>query len=167
MIESSPGAVGARSAVYAASASTIGATAVASGNNQPYYDAARDVMVTPSQSGTIPYVGSSRPGSFANAQPTTSRFEFVVRNGRVVDGPGQISVDHGSQVTMIVDSDVADALRVDGYNLVAPVVAGQPMLLTFVAEQPGRFAYRLGSGREIGVIEVGPPAPSGMRVGMQ
>jgi hypothetical protein len=66
---------------------------------------------------------------------------------------------------MIVDSDSPEALRVDGYNLVAPVTPGQPLLLTFVAEQPGRFAYRLGSGREIGVIEVGPPAP--MRVGMR
>ena len=166
MVQSSPGAVGSNAAVYAASAEYSQPQTVAAGNSQPYYDSARDVMVTPSQSGTVPYVGSSR-GQSTTAQ-TASTFELVVRNGRLVEGPGPIAVDHGSQVTMIVDSDVADQLRVDGYNLVAPVTAGQPMLLTFVAEQPGRFAYRLGTGREIGVIEVGPPQPAaGMRLGMR
>lgn len=146
-VSSSPGAVGSETRA-----------AVVTGSNEAYYDSARDVMVTPSLSGTRPYVGSSTGYGQANAAPA-STFEFVVRNGRLIQGPTAITVDHGSQVTMIVDSDSTDALRVDGYNLVAPVVAGQPMLLTFLAEQPGRFSYRLGSGREIGVIEVGPASP--------
>lgn len=166
VVQSSPGAVGSNSSVYAASAANSMPQTVAAGTAQPYYDPAQDVIVTPSQSGTVPYVGSSR--GYSTSAQTSSTFELVVRNGRLVEGPGQIAVDHGSQVTMIVDSDVAAQLRVDGYNLVAPVTPGQPMLLTFVAEQPGRFAYRLGNGREIGVIEVGPPQPSaGMRLGMR
>jgi hypothetical protein len=68
---------------------------------------------------------------------------------------------------MVVDSNMADSLRIDGYNLVAPIAANQPMILKFVAEQPGRFAYRLGSGGEIGVLEVGPPQPPAHRVGMR
>ncbi|THD03275.1 hypothetical protein B1810_11975 [Panacagrimonas perspica] len=163
IVQSSPGAVGRASAVVATSADQGHSRPVAASSAQPYYDRSRDVMVTPSQSGTVPYVGSSTRQA-GNAAPA-STFELVVRNGRLVDGPAAIVVDHGSQVTMVVDSDSPEALRVDGYNLVAPVTAGQPLLLTFVAEQPGRFAYRLGSGREIGVLEVGPPAP--MRVGMR
>ncbi len=153
----------------ASSAGAVGSqtpAAIVTGSNEAYYDSARDVMVTPSLSGTVPYVGSTSRSSQVSAAPA-STFEFVVRNGRMIQGPAAITVEHGSQVTMIVDSDSSDALRIDGYNLVAPVVAGQPMLLTFVAEQPGRFAYRLGSGREIGVIEVGPAAPGRTSVGRQ
>ena len=132
---------------------------------QPYYDPVRDVMVTPSVSGAVPYTGSSLP---AAPEAPASTFEWVVRNGRLVEGPASIAVDHGSKVTMIVDSDVQSLLRIDGYNLAAPVMAGQPLLLSFVAEQPGRFAYRLGSGgQQIGVIEVGPPAPADARVGLR
>ena len=133
---------------------------------QPYYDAARDVMVTPSQSGTVRYIGTPANQRVAMAQGLDSSFELVVRNGRLVQGPASMTVDHGSEVTLVVDSNMADSLRIDGYNLVAPIAAGQPMLLKFVAEQPGRFAYRLGSGRELGVLEVGPPQPA-HRVGMR
>lgn len=174
VIQSSPGAVGVTSptAAYPATtvvypATTVERTRSVAGTVEPYYDAARDVMVTPSMSGTVPYVGSSRGYSNTHAAQPASTFELVLRNGRLVEGPVAIAVEHGSEVTMIVDSDVADALRIDGYNLVAPVVPGQPMLLTFVAEQPGRFAYRMGSGREIGVIEVGPPRPAGTSLGMR
>jgi hypothetical protein len=134
---------------------------------QPYYDPARDVMVTPSQSGTVRYIGAPADPRYAMAQAPDSTFEFVVRNGRLVDGPVQMTVDHGSEVTMVVDSNMADALRIDGYDLVAPIAPNQPMLLKFVAERPGRFAYRLSSGREIGVLEVGPPQPAANRVGMR
>lgn len=133
---------------------------------QPYYDPARDVMVTPSQSGTVQYIGTPASQRDAMVQGLESSFELVVRNGRLVQGPASMTVAHGSEVTFIVDSNMADSLRIDGYNLVAPITAGQPMLLKFVAEQPGRFAYRLSSGREIGVLEVGPPQPA-RRVGMR
>ncbi|MGH8517779.1 MAG: hypothetical protein ACREUE_09995 [Panacagrimonas sp.] len=133
---------------------------------QPYYDSARDVMVTPSMSGTVRYIGAPASQRMAMAQGPESSFELVVRDGRLVQGPASMTVDHGSEVTLIVDSNMPDSLRIDGYNLVAPIAAGQPMLLKFVAEQPGRFAYRLGSGREIGVLEVGPPQPAS-RIGMR
>lgn len=133
---------------------------------QPYYDAARDVMVTPNMSGTVRYTGVSPAERMAMARGTSASFDLVVRNGRLAQGPVSLAVDHGAEVTLIIDSNMADTLHVDGYNLHAPIVAGQPMLLKFVAEQPGRFAYRLGSGREIGVLEVGPPQPAS-RVGMR
>lgn len=126
---------------------------------EPYYDAARDVMVTPRQSGTVRYIGGPASPRYAMAPGVSSSFDLVVRNGRLVQGPASMSVDHGAEVTLVVDSNMADTLSIDGYNLVAPITAGQPMLLKFVAEQPGRFAYRLGSGGPIGVLEVGPPQP--------
>ena len=123
------------------------------GASQPYYDPARDVMVTPTQ--TI----SAYPASIPMTDVNT--FEFVVRRGQLAGGPASIVVDHGSEVTFVVDSDLADALRVDGYNLSVPLIAGQPVLVKFTAEQPGRFVYRLGrTGRELGVLEVGPPKPT-------
>jgi hypothetical protein len=156
-ISSSPGAVGASGSASVTAPSSPAAPAAGS-----YYDPVRDVMVTPSISGVVRGGVQSPP---VVQGPAT--FEFVVRNGQLLEGPQQITVDHGSEVTLIVDSNTPDALRVDGYNLVAPVVAGQPLMLTFTAEQPGRFTYRLdSSGRALGVIEVGPARP-GMTVGMR
>lgn len=133
---------------------------------QPYYDPERDVMVTPSQSGTVRYTAAAPGQRVAMPSGTSSTFDLVVRNGRLVQGPTSLAVDHGSEVTLVIDSNMSDTLTIDGYNLSAPVAPGQPMLLKFVAEQPGRFAYRLGSGGQIGVLEVGPPQPAS-RIGMR
>jgi hypothetical protein len=95
IVQSSPGAVGRPSAVVASSADQRGSRPVAASSAQPYYDSTRDVMVTPSQSGSVPYVGSSTRQA-SNAAPA-STFELVVRNGRLVEGPGAIAVDHGSK----------------------------------------------------------------------
>jgi hypothetical protein len=131
-----------------------------------YYDPVRDVMITPTQSGSVRYIGAPQRQQLALARGASSSFELVIRNGQLLRGPASMTVDHGAEVTLVIDSNVADTLRIDGYNLVAPVAAGNTMLLKFVAEQPGRFAFRLGSGRQIGVLEVGPPQPSN-RIGMR
>jgi hypothetical protein len=84
-------------------------------------------------------------------------FEVVVRHGDVVEGPSDIVVDHGTPVTMVIDADVNDVVRVDGYNYSVPVAPGEPGMLRFSAERPGRFAYRsTRTGQVLGVIEVGP-----------
>ena len=122
---------------------------------QPYYDARRDVMVTPSYANPL----WSRASGHRVAAPTASA-NLVVRRGHLVQGPTRLAVVHGSKVMLAVESDLADSLRVDGYDLAVPIRPGQPVLLSFLAERPGRFAYRLGrTGREIGVLEVGPPRP--------
>lgn len=160
--ESSAGLEQAPTAGISPSPATVSGTAVP----QPYYDPARDVMVTPNQSGTVRYIGTTPNQRLAMAHGAPATFELVVRNGQLAQGPVQLAVDHGSEVTLIVDSNMADTLKIDGYNLAAPIAAGQTMLLKFVAEQPGRFAYRLGSGRQIGTLEVGPPQPAN-RIGMR
>ncbi|MCC2655813.1 MAG: hypothetical protein K0Q76_921 [Panacagrimonas sp.] len=159
----SPSPAGTSGQINTRSTTVVGAAAPLP---QPYYDAERDVMVTPSQSGTVRYIGGAQDQRYAMAQRGDSTFELVVRNGRLAQGPASLAVEHGSEVTLIVDSNIPDTLRIDGYNLAAPIAANQPMLLKFVAEQPGRFAYRLSTGREIGVLEVGPPQPAN-RVGLR
>lgn len=152
-VQSSPGAVIPRSAT----------SQVARGNTyvQPYYDARRDVVVTPRPAATHrKRVASQRVGA-----PTTAA-KLVVRRGQLAQGPSRIAVAHGSWVTLAVETDLADSLRVDGYQLAAPITPGQPVLLSFLAERPGRFAYRLGrTGREIGVLEVS--SPRSMTVSMR
>lgn len=144
-VQSSPGAVIPRSA----------ASRVARSNTyvRPYYDARRDVVVTPA----YPAVHQKRVANPRVGTPTAAA-KLVVRRDQLAQGPSRIAVAHGSRVTLAVETDLADSLRVDGYNLAAPIMPGQPLLLTFLAERPGRFAYRLGrTGREIGVLEVGAP----------
>lgn len=124
---------------------------------EPYYDPERDVMVTPRV-----YAPTVNDPALPAARETT--YELIVSRGQLVSGPAVIRVEHGEKVTLAVQSDLADALRVDGYNLATPIAADQPVLLTFTAEQPGRFAYRLArTGRELGVIEVLPPTTAGVR----
>lgn len=140
-------------------ASCVGTTVAAQSYGQPYYDAVRDVMVTPSL---------NAPSARVDAAPTLSvtdpSVELVVRNGQLISGPYTIRVEHGAKLTLVVQSDTADALRVDGYNLATPLYPGQPVMLSFTAEQPGRFVYRLArSGRELGVLEVAPPSTAAMR----
>ena len=121
--------------------------------NDAYYDRERDVIVATPDAQAVIVVDPSAP----------LRAEFVIRRGRLVQGPGVVSVDLGRQITLVVDTDGADELRVEGYGIAAPLAAGQPMMLTFLAQRPGRFPLHLYSGEQIGMIDVlaaGPAAAS-------
>lgn len=116
-----------------------------------YYDRARDV-----------YVPAGIPPAPYSATPPAPRelrqdFGFVVRGGRLVAGPLNSLVRLGTVVSLMIDSDSDDLLTLDGYGLAVHLMPGQPVLLSFTAERPGRFTYRLArSGNVLGVIEVGP-----------
>lgn len=127
-----------------------------------YYDPVRDVMVPVIDPPQSPYAQPS-----AASEPAPRQYNLLIRNGWLTTGPTQISVDHGAEVLISAKSNVADLLMIDGYDIKLRLVAGQPVLLRFTAEAPGRFDYRLASsGRVIGVIEVGPPAaPQSTRPG--
>lgn len=146
-------------AVALLAAASVGTTVAAQSYGQPYYDAERDVMVTPRL---------NAPSASIDAVPgmsvTDPSVELIVRNGRLISGPYTIRVEHGAKLTLVVQADTADALRLDGYNLATPLYPGQPVMLSFTAEQPGRFVYRLASsGRELGVLEVAPPSTAARR----
>jgi hypothetical protein len=111
--------------------------------NEQHYATTQNLQSTQPRYGDVPASGDL--------------FEVVVRHGDVVEGPSTIVVDHGTPVTMVIDTDVNDVVRVDGYNYTVPAAPGEPGMLRFSAERPGRFALRsMRTGQVLGVLEVGP-----------
>lgn len=85
-----------------------------------------------------------------------ARFSFEIAGGKVI-GPPVLAATAGQRITLRVRSDVADELHVHGYDLSAPLPAGEEVALTFVASRSGRFEVELhGSHRELGALEVRP-----------
>lgn len=124
---------------------------------EPYYDPVRDVWVTPPAQ--APVYGSR---VVQDARPIAENtFELMVRGGKLQNGPFELVVPHGVEVTLTVDSDLPDTLSIGGYNYRVAFEAGQPMVLTFKAERPGVFPIVLGrTGRQIATLEVAPPITS-------
>ena len=93
------------------------------------------------------------------ASPTPAppgEFSFDIAEGRI-RGPLSMTVRQGEQVSIRVRSDVADELHLHGYELTAPLPAGEDVALTFIAATAGRFEVELHhSHRELGALEVQP-----------
>lgn len=89
-------------------------------------------------------------------EPVAREFDFEITQGRIA-GPPLLAVTEGERVTLRVRSDVADELHVHGYDLSAPLPAGEVVALAFIAAKAGRFEVELHkSHREIGALEVQP-----------
>lgn len=100
-------------------------------------------------------VGAAAP-SVAAAPETAREFEFEVAQGKIT-GPPQLQVSQNERVMLRVRSDVADELHVHGYDLSAPLPAGEPVTLAFIAARSGRFEVELhGAHRQLGALEVQP-----------
>ncbi len=98
------------------------------------------------------------PGDVAGAmpEPAPAAFEFEISGGNV-RGPLELRVREGQRVTLRVRSDVADELHVHGYDLSAPLPAGEPVALAFIATRAGRFEIELHRAhRELRALEVEP-----------
>jgi hypothetical protein len=103
------------------------------------------------------------PTAAAAAAPTASptaappgEFSFDIAQGQV-RGPLSMTVRQGEQVSIRVRSDVSDELHLHGYELTAPLPAGEDVALTFIAAKAGRFEVELHhSHRELGALEVQP-----------
>ena len=92
----------------------------------------------------------------APAAVQVREFEFEVLGGKV-RGPLGLAVREGERVTLRVRSDVADELHVHGYDLSAPLPAGEAVALNFVASKAGRFEVELHHAHlELGALEVHP-----------
>lgn len=107
-----------------------------------------------------PAAVASAPAAPAPAAPepqvTAREFEFEVKQGKVT-GPPHLQVLQNERVILRVRSDVADELHVHGYELSAPLPAGELVSLTFVAGRSGRFEVELhGAHQELGALEVQP-----------
>ena len=71
------------------------------------------------------------------------RVVVVVRDGQPVGGVQRVDIDEGTQVQLIVRSDVSDHMHLHGYDLLADVAPGQPGRISFRADRQGRFDLEL------------------------
>lgn len=72
-----------------------------------------------------------------------SRVEIRVEGWVVVEGPGELGVDLGSEVRLIVVTDTADHIHVHGYDLFFDTSPGEEVEIEFVADVPGVFEVEL------------------------
>jgi hypothetical protein len=108
------------------------------------------------QSAAPPAPATATAPALAAPDPPTSDFEFEISAGQV-RGPLALQVTEGQRVRLRVRSDVADELHVHGYDLSAPLPAGEAVALTFVAQRAGRFDIELHhTHRALAALEVQP-----------
>lgn len=89
----------------------------------------------------------------AGAQPTSTDtpadgeqvISVSVAGGNVNPPPGPVDVQLGSTVVVEVTADADDEIHVHGYDITAPVQAGQPSRVTIMADAPGQFEVELHS----------------------
>ena len=84
----------------------------------------------------------SQPSSVTTAEAAGERIEITVSGGQV-QGPGSVAVDAGTEVELLVTSDVADHIHVHGYDLLQDVAAGETVSLSFTADLPGTWEVEL------------------------
>jgi heme/copper-type cytochrome/quinol oxidase subunit 2 len=109
----------------------------------------------PEPSAPAPVPVAAAPPS-APPEVTAREFIFDVVQGKLT-GPPHLQVNQNERVILRVTSDVADELHVHGYELSAPLPAGEPVSLTFIAAKSGRFEVELhGAHRQLGALEVQP-----------
>lgn len=91
------------------------------------------------------------------APPTPKVIALTLRGGKLATGPAITRVAQGTRVVMRVESDLADAMHVHGYDLHLPLEARKPAELAFTATATGRFEYELHEHHAVlGAIEVYP-----------
>lgn len=88
---------------------------------------------------------------------TSSEASIVFRNGRPVGGVEEIEADGGDTVFIVVDSDESADIHVHGYEIEAPVDAGEKAQVSFTADLEGVFEVELhlhSTGEEVQVAEL-------------
>ena len=89
--------------------------------------------------------------------PLRQEFILLVQKGKLAAGPEKMTVPQGTEVTIRVHTDVADELHLHGYDRKVPISAGDPGVLTFLADRAGRFELELHKAHaELAVLEVQP-----------
>ncbi len=104
--------------------------------------------------------GAPAASPSASGAPATEdagqRIEVTVTAGRASGDTGRVPVPLEETVTLTVTGDTADEVHLHGYDLTAPLAAGQPATLRFVADVPGVFEAELhGSGTVLLTLQVG------------
>lgn len=70
--------------------------------------------------------------SFVGGEVTVESSDSAIDNGR-------LDVAAGSVVMVSITSDVADEAHLHGYDVLVEVVPGEPAVMQFTADTPGRF----------------------------
>jgi hypothetical protein len=86
---------------------------------------------------------------------------IVFRNGRPVGGVKEIDAEGGDSVFIVVDSDESADIHVHGYEVEAPVDAGEKAQVAFTADLEGVFEVELhvhstGEDVQVGELTVKP-----------
>lgn len=120
--------------------------AACGGQQQPAPSGDRPVLAVPDN----PSVAS------AVADPRSPRIiSVVVADGERTGDVGVVSLRRNVPVRLVVITDDADTLLVQGYDLRTLATADVPVQLDFVADQPGEFAVLLeDSGLELTRLKV-------------
>jgi hypothetical protein len=94
--------------------------------------------------------GDDDDGEAAGTTPTTTaaagepqRVTVVVENAEPVGGIVRAEIKQGTEVMVIVRSDVEDEVHVHGYDLSAEVAPDQPAHISFKADIAGEFEVEL------------------------
>lgn len=91
-------------------------------------------------------------GSKDEATPAATTADGVVevtvevRDGEVHPGTRRVEVPEGSQVRLVITSDVDDEVHVHGYDAETALEAGRPSTLELVADQTGVFEVETHEG---------------------
>jgi hypothetical protein len=87
----------------------------------------------------LPAAAVARPA----AAPVVISIKAV--NGKPVGGIKRTTIKKGSNVRLVVTTNVGKQVHLHGYNIEKSVVKGKPTVITFTAKVPGRFDLELHS----------------------
>jgi cytoskeletal protein RodZ len=76
-------------------------------------------------------------------EPDVQRVVVEVENAKPVGGVVHAEIERGTQVLLVVRSDVEDEVHLHGYDLATEVAPGQPGRIEFRADTVGAFEVEL------------------------
>lgn len=123
---------------------TLAAAAVlaACGDGQDPIVPGSPTVLETTRTATVPTTPTAEETSQSPREAAGERIEITVSDGQV-QGPGTVILEAGTEVELVVTSDVADHIHVHGYDLFEEVAAGGTATLTFTADLPGTWEIEL------------------------
>jgi hypothetical protein len=110
------------------------------------------VTETPTPTETESPTETGSPTETTSPTPDAVEIEIEVEDGQV-QGPGDVEVQQGERVRLVVEADVPDEVHVHGYDLLADVAPNDPAVIVFRANAPGVFEVEL-EAAELPLLEL-------------
>jgi hypothetical protein len=107
--------------------------------------------VTPTGTAAVTPTGTTEPPTSQTAAGKQV-ISVSVTNGQVSPAPAPVDVKLGGSLIIEVMSDTNDEIHVHGYEITAPVTAGQPTRIPLAATIPGQFDVELHSSSQLLLI---------------